>query len=120
MLSLEKIESGDEGSRFTVTGLLDGEFTIPVYGAHQVKNALAAILIANEAAISVDDIRESLRQASLTDMRMQPVSVEMVHCSLMTHITRHRHQCVRRLLSWRRLNYVKKSGLYLADMLELG
>ena len=47
-LSLEKIESGDEGSRFTVTGLLDGEFTIPVYGAHQVKNALAAILIANE------------------------------------------------------------------------
>ena len=52
VLSLEKIESGDEGSRFTVAGLLDAEFTIPVYGAHQVKNALAAILIANEAAIS--------------------------------------------------------------------
>jgi len=76
MLSLGKIESGDEGSRFTVTGLLDGEFTIPVYGAHQVKNALAAILIANEAAISVKDIRESLHQVSLTDMRMQPVSVD--------------------------------------------
>ena len=57
VLSLEKIVSSDEGSRFTVTGLLNGEFTIPVYGAHQVKNALVAILIANEAAISVDDIR---------------------------------------------------------------
>jgi UDP-N-acetylmuramoyl-tripeptide--D-alanyl-D-alanine ligase len=74
-MSLEKIESGDEGSRFTVTGLLDGEFTIPVYGAHQVKNALAAILIANEVAVSVNDIRVSLRQASLTDMRMQPIIV---------------------------------------------
>lgn len=76
LLSLGKIESGDEGSRFTVKGLLDGEFTIPVYGAHQVKNALAAILIANEAAINGNDIRESLRQASLTDMRMQPVRVD--------------------------------------------
>ncbi|MER2088326.1 MAG: UDP-N-acetylmuramoyl-tripeptide--D-alanyl-D-alanine ligase [Sporosarcina sp.] len=75
-LSLEKIESGDEGSRFTVSGLLDGEFTIPVYGAHQVKNALAAILIANEAAVSANDIRAALLHASLTNMRMQPVVAE--------------------------------------------
>ncbi|NYF25950.1 UDP-N-acetylmuramoyl-tripeptide--D-alanyl-D-alanine ligase [Sporosarcina sp. JAI121] len=75
-LSLEKIESGDEGSRFTVSGLLDGEFTIPVYGAHQVKNALAAILIADEAAVSANDIRAALLQASLTNMRMQPVVAE--------------------------------------------
>ena len=62
-LSLEKIESGDEGSRFTVTGLLEGEFTIPVYGAHQVKNALAAILIANELAVNDDDIRDVSSQS---------------------------------------------------------
>ena len=62
---LKRLNLGDEGSRFTVTGLLDGEFTIPVYGAHQVKNALAAILIANEVAISVDDIRAVSSQSVL-------------------------------------------------------
>ena len=75
-LALENIESGDVGSRFTVVGLLEGEFTIPVYGAHQVKNALAAILIADAMAISVNDIRTALFQATLTDMRMQPVLME--------------------------------------------
>ena len=74
-LSLVKIESGDEGSHFVVTGLLDAEFTIPVYGAHQVKNALAAILIANEATVSIADIGSALQHTSLTDMRMQPVIV---------------------------------------------
>ena len=58
-MSLETIESGDEGSRFTVTGLVEGEFTIPVYGTHQVKNALAAILIAKETSVTMDAIRIS-------------------------------------------------------------
>ena len=53
--------------------LLKGEFTIPVYGAHQVKNTLAAILLAKEIGLSNDDIREALSAATLTDMRMQPV-----------------------------------------------
>src|SRR5690606_15822927 len=47
-LKLVNIESGDEGSNFNVTGIVEGDFTIPVFGAHQVKNSLAAILIANE------------------------------------------------------------------------
>ncbi|CAM3217254.1 UDP-N-acetylmuramoyl-tripeptide--D-alanyl-D-alanine ligase [Filibacter tadaridae] len=72
-LSLKEIESGDEGSHFNVAGLLNGEFTIPVYGAHQVKNALAAILIAHEVSVTDGDIRSALLNASLTDMRMQPV-----------------------------------------------
>ncbi|WP_342514259.1 UDP-N-acetylmuramoyl-tripeptide--D-alanyl-D-alanine ligase [Sporosarcina sp. FSL K6-1522] len=72
-LSLRNIAAGDEGSRFAVSGLLEGEFMIPVYGAHQVKNALAAILIANELSVATDAIREALSKAVLTDMRMQPV-----------------------------------------------
>ena len=47
-----------------LTGLLNGEFTIPVYGAHQVKNALAAILIANEAGYQTDDMREALKSVT--------------------------------------------------------
>ncbi|MCG7336780.1 UDP-N-acetylmuramoyl-tripeptide--D-alanyl-D-alanine ligase [Sporosarcina sp. ACRSM] len=72
-LVLEAIETGDEGSRFTVTGLLTGDYSIPVYGTHQVKNALVALLLAKEVAISEESICSALRGARLTDMRMQPV-----------------------------------------------
>ncbi|MCM3638316.1 UDP-N-acetylmuramoyl-tripeptide--D-alanyl-D-alanine ligase [Sporosarcina luteola] len=72
-LSLISTESGDEGSRFSVKGVLDGSFTIPVFGSHQVKNSLVAILIAHELGLSHDQIEAALRQSKLTDMRMQPV-----------------------------------------------
>lgn len=72
-LSLSSTESGDDGSRFSVKGVIDGSFTIPVFGSHQVKNSLAAILIAHELGLSNDQIDAALRQSKLTDMRMQPV-----------------------------------------------
>jgi UDP-N-acetylmuramoyl-tripeptide--D-alanyl-D-alanine ligase len=72
-LSLKSIESVENGSRFSVTGLLEADLTIPVYGTHQVKNALAAVLLANEASLATDKIRQALSKVSLTDMRMQPV-----------------------------------------------
>lgn len=72
-LSLQTVETTDAGSKFTVTGLVDGTFSIPVYGAHQVKNTLAAILIAKELKLSNDEIYEALQTAELTAMRMQPI-----------------------------------------------
>lgn len=72
-LSLSSTESGDEGSTFSVKGVIDGSFTIPVFGSHQVKNSLAAILIAHELGLSNEQIDAALRQSKLTDMRMQPV-----------------------------------------------
>lgn len=119
-LSLENIESGDEGSRFTVKGLLDGQFTIPVYGAHQVKNALAAILIANELAVDADAIRIALRNASLTDMRMQPVIVTN-GALVINDAYNAAPTSIRAALS-----FIQETGLrkdkwvVLADMLELG
>ena len=41
-----------------------------------MKNALAAILIAKEVGLSTEEIRVALSAASLTDMRMQPVSAD--------------------------------------------
>ncbi|MCG3086735.1 UDP-N-acetylmuramoyl-tripeptide--D-alanyl-D-alanine ligase [Sporosarcina cyprini] len=70
---LVSMDSGDEGSKFSVEGVVNGDFTIPVYGSHQVKNALAAILIAHELGLTNDQIAKALRQARLTDMRMQPI-----------------------------------------------
>ena len=72
-LSLGDVYSTDAGSNFKAEGLLNGEFTIPVYGAHQVKNTLAAIIIAQEAGLSADAMRKALKTITLTDMRMQPI-----------------------------------------------
>lgn len=72
-LTARHIISTDKGSSFTVSGQLEGQFTIPVYGSHQVKNALAAIVIAKELGLTEQQIKESLSKTSLTDMRMQPV-----------------------------------------------
>ena len=119
-LSLENIESGDEGSRFTVKGLLDGQFSIPVYGAHQVKNALAAILIANELAVDTDAIRIALRNASLTDMRMQPVVVTN-GALVINDAYNAAPTSMRAALSFiQETNLRKNKWVVLADMLELG
>ncbi|WP_233204517.1 UDP-N-acetylmuramoyl-tripeptide--D-alanyl-D-alanine ligase [Sporosarcina sp. P17b] len=72
-LTAQHILSTDKGSSFTVTGKLEGQFTIPVYGSHQVKNALAAVMIAKELGLSEKQIEESLSGTLLTDMRMQPM-----------------------------------------------
>ena len=73
-LTAQHITSTDKGSSFTVSGQLEGQFTIPVYGSHQVKNALAAIGIAKELGLTEQQIKKSLSETSLTDMRMQPVA----------------------------------------------
>jgi UDP-N-acetylmuramoyl-tripeptide--D-alanyl-D-alanine ligase len=119
-LALDNIESGDAGSRFTVTGLLDGEFTIPVYGAHQVKNALAAILVANEVAVNVNEIRTALQQASLTDMRMQPVLMES-GALFINDAYNAAPTSMRAALSFMEDTGLRKEKwIVLADMLELG
>jgi len=70
-LRIRSIHSTERGSEFTVSGLLNESFTIPVLGSHQVKNSLAAILIGVEAGLNAEQIRYSLQSVKLTDMRMQ-------------------------------------------------
>ncbi|WP_033543545.1 UDP-N-acetylmuramoyl-tripeptide--D-alanyl-D-alanine ligase [Planococcus sp. CAU13] len=70
-LTVTDIRATENGSTFMVSGIIDATFTIPVLGDHQVKNTLAAILIALEAGLTEEDIRRSLKDAALTDMRMQ-------------------------------------------------
>lgn len=69
-----KIESTENGSTFTVKGIVNGDFFIPVLGRHQVKNTLVAILIAHEVGLTDEQIRQALKMVSLTNMRMQLVN----------------------------------------------
>ncbi len=72
-LSAATIQATERGSQFNLAGALSGTFSIPVLGKHQVKNALVAILIANEAGLSIKQIQQSLQHVSLTDMRMEVI-----------------------------------------------
>ncbi|MGB3259577.1 UDP-N-acetylmuramoyl-tripeptide--D-alanyl-D-alanine ligase [Paenisporosarcina sp.] len=75
-ISAQSIQATENGSEFDVAGLIDSHFMIPVLGKHQVKNALVAILIAKEAGLTNEQILESLKNVSLTDMRMQVIPAQ--------------------------------------------
>ncbi|KXH80942.1 UDP-N-acetylmuramoyl-tripeptide--D-alanyl-D-alanine ligase [Sporosarcina sp. HYO08] len=118
--SLVNIESGDEGSRFSVAGIVEGEFTIPIYGAHQVKNALSAILIAKELSQSLSSIQTALKSAVLTNMRMQPIfaanGMLFIHDAYNAAPT-----SMRAALEFIRDTQLRdKKWIVLGDMLELG
>ncbi|SOC18513.1 UDP-N-acetylmuramoyl-tripeptide--D-alanyl-D-alanine ligase [Ureibacillus xyleni] len=70
------IETTEKGSKFSVSGEINGEFFIPVLGKHQVKNALNAMLVGNALGLTTEKIRTGLAQVKLTDMRMQLISTE--------------------------------------------
>ncbi|WP_432353187.1 UDP-N-acetylmuramoyl-tripeptide--D-alanyl-D-alanine ligase [Sporosarcina sp. A2] len=70
------IEVTEQGSRFTVAGQIDGQYVIPVFGEHQVKNALAAMLVAKKLSMTDEGIRSALLNATLTPMRMQPITAK--------------------------------------------
>lgn len=75
-LIASNIKTIETGSRFTVKGFIEGTFEISVLGEHQVKNTLGVMLIGKALGLTDDQIRTSLQQVTLTDMRMQLVPVE--------------------------------------------
>jgi UDP-N-acetylmuramate: L-alanyl-gamma-D-glutamyl-meso-diaminopimelate ligase len=52
-----------------------GSFEVPLVGAHNVRNALAAIAVANETGVSVDRIAEGLRAFAGVKRRLEVVGV---------------------------------------------
>lgn len=70
-LYADQIETNEAGSQFEVHGLLNGQFMIPVLGSHQVKNTVAVMGVAHTIGLTDDQIRTSLKQVTLTNMRMQ-------------------------------------------------
>lgn len=75
-ISVENIQTTENGSHFTVRGVVSGNFFIPILGEHQVKNALSAILIGHLLGLSEEQIQKGLSQVSLTNMRMQLIPTD--------------------------------------------
>lgn len=74
LLYADNIEATSDGSCFSTHGVIEGDFFISVLGKHQVKNTLVAMLISQKLGLNDDQIRASLKQVALTDMRMQQVN----------------------------------------------
>lgn len=75
-LRIAEVEFTEQGSVFRVEGTLNEEMSIPVLGEHQVKNTLAALLIGKEVGLTAEQMREALKEITLTDMRMQVIEAK--------------------------------------------
>jgi len=69
------IDAGADRTRFRVRrrGSPFGEFELPMVGAYNVRNALAAIAVATEVGISVERIAEGLRRFAGVKRRLEVV-----------------------------------------------
>ncbi|TQR06805.1 UDP-N-acetylmuramoyl-tripeptide--D-alanyl-D-alanine ligase [Psychrobacillus soli] len=70
-LRIVEVAFTEQGSKFRTEGLINEELSIPILGEHQVKNTLAALLIAKEVGLTAEQMRVALKEIVLTDMRMQ-------------------------------------------------
>ncbi len=72
-----RLESGSAATRFAVTrqGVPFGVFEVPLLGAHNVRNALAAIAVGTEAGLSPERIAEALRLFLGVKRRLEVVGV---------------------------------------------
>lgn len=61
----------DKGSQFTLNGMPERIFRIPIWGRHNVINAASAVAIGRYFGISLDLIQTGLSKAELTGMRVE-------------------------------------------------
>lgn len=119
-LAVRDIKATETGSSFLVSGIIDAAFTIPVLGEHQVKNTLAAILVALEAGLTEEEIRLSLKDAALTDMRMQIIQADN-GATFINDAYNAAPSSMKAALNFIRETTMKEDKwLVLGDMLELG
>lgn len=109
----------DNGSQFNAAGVVNGEFFISVLGKHQVKNTMSTMLIANHLGLSDAQIRTSLAQVVLTDMRMQ--LVETSHALFINDAYNAAPTSMKAAVEFMKTTTIRPNKwLVLGDMLELG
>lgn len=113
------ITTVDDGSQFDAAGVVNGQFFISVLGAHQVKNTMSTMLIANHLGLTDAQIRQSLAQVVLTDMRMQ--LVETAHTLFINDAYNAAPTSMNAAIEFMKTTTLRdEKWLVLGDMLELG
>ncbi|HEY4553895.1 MAG TPA: UDP-N-acetylmuramoyl-tripeptide--D-alanyl-D-alanine ligase [Bacillaceae bacterium] len=67
----ETVELEEAGTTFTVSGMSEESFFIPIPGKHNVMNALAVFLAAREFSVPVFSLKNGLKSVKLSNMRME-------------------------------------------------
>lgn len=113
------IATVDNGSQFEASGVVNGEYFISVLGKHQVKNTLSTILIANHLRLTDEQIRKSLAQVVLTDMRMQ--LIDTAHTLFINDAYNAAPTSMKAAVDFMKTTTLRdEKWLVLGDMLELG
>lgn len=113
------IATVDNGSQFEASGVVNGEYFISVLGKHQVKNTLSTMLIANHLRLTDEQIRKSLAQVVLTDMRMQ--LIDTAHTLFINDAYNAAPTSMKAAVDFMKTTTLRdEKWLVLGDMLELG
>ncbi|OCS94412.1 UDP-N-acetylmuramoyl-tripeptide--D-alanyl-D-alanine ligase [Caryophanon latum] len=113
------ITTVDNGSQFEASGVVNGEYFISVLGKHQVKNTLSTMLIANHLRLTDEQIRASLAQVVLTDMRMQ--LIDTAHTLFINDAYNAAPTSMKAAIDFMKTTTLRdEKWLVLGDMLELG
>lgn len=119
-LRIAEVKFTELGSSFRVEGVLNEEMAIPILGEHQVKNTLAALLIAQEVGLTAEQMKNALRQIVLTDMRMQVIEAKN-DAIFINDAYNAAPTSMRAAISFVEKSTIKPDKwLVLGDMLELG
>jgi len=93
---------------------------LPVPGAHNVSNALAAIAVSHRFGVSAQQIREGLASVTLTGMRIQPVTA-FNGAKVLNDAYNANPTAVRAAIDLvAELDGYRRKWVVLSDMLELG
>lgn len=93
---------------------------LPVPGAHNVSNALAAIAVSHRFGVSIEQIREGLASVTLTGMRIQPVTA-FNGAKVLNDAYNANPTAVRAAIDLvEELDGYRRKWVVLSDMLELG
>ena len=110
----------NKATSYSVEGVLQGEFEIPVLGTHNVMNALAAMLTAKELNVDQNKMSEGLASIQLTNMRMEMVEgangVKIINDAYNASPT----SMMAAIQLMEGLSGFNRKILVLGDMLELG
>ncbi|TCZ75535.1 UDP-N-acetylmuramoyl-tripeptide--D-alanyl-D-alanine ligase [Paenibacillus albiflavus] len=68
------IRLGEEGTFFTVNGMPDPLYYIPLLGQHNATNALSAIAVAKVLGVSEEQIVDGLSSLQMTSMRIEKLT----------------------------------------------
>ncbi|TVY09599.1 UDP-N-acetylmuramoyl-tripeptide--D-alanyl-D-alanine ligase [Paenibacillus cremeus] len=119
-LYLKHMRLDAKGTRFTVHSEPEAAFTIPVLGAHNAVNALAAIAVGRHFGLSDEQIAAGLESAVMTGMRIEvmqtPSGITLLNDAYNASPTSMRAAIE---LLHEMKGYHKKFAV-LGDMLELG